>query len=112
MSVLGISLKGNEEQQEASRLIMTNDIPVVIITGAASTGKDFVTMATSLELLSQKRYSKIAYAGVGLPQVPDSRERKASAAQTALLHLRDDVHADSSDLRLHGRRKENAKSSA
>ena len=48
MSVLGISLKGNEEQQEASRLIMINDIPVVIITGAAGTGKDFVTMATFL----------------------------------------------------------------
>ena len=48
MSVLGISLKGNEEQQEASRLIMMNDIPVVIITGAAGTGKDFVTMATFL----------------------------------------------------------------
>lgn len=61
MSVLGISLKGNEEQQEASRLIMTNDIPVVIITGAAGTGKDFVTMATSLELLDQKKYSKIIY---------------------------------------------------
>ena len=55
MSVLGISLKGNEEQQEASRLIMTNDIPVVIITGAAGTGKDFVTMATCLELLDQKK---------------------------------------------------------
>ena len=112
MSVLGISLKGNEEQQEASRLIMMNDIPVVIITGAAGTGKDFVTMATSLELLSQKRYSKIAYAGAGLPQVPDSRERKARDAQTALLHLRDDLHTNSWDLRLHGRRKENAKSSA
>lgn len=61
MSVLGISLKGNEEQQEAARLIMTNDIPVVIITGAAGTGKDFVTMATSLELLGQKKYSKIIY---------------------------------------------------
>lgn len=61
MSVLGISLKGNEEQQEASRLIMTNDIPVVIITGAAGTGKDFVTMATSLELLNQKKYRKIIY---------------------------------------------------
>ncbi len=61
LSVLGISLKGNEEQQEASRLIMTNDIPVVIITGAAGTGKDFVTMATSLELLNQKKYRKIIY---------------------------------------------------
>ena len=61
MSVLGISLKGNEEQQEASRLIMTNDIPVIIITGAAGTGKDFVTMATCLELLDQKKYSKIIY---------------------------------------------------
>lgn len=56
MSVLGISLKGNEEQQEASRLIMMNDIPVVIITGAASTGKDFVTIATCLELLDQILY--------------------------------------------------------
>lgn len=61
MSVLGISLKGNDEQQEASRLIMTNDIPVIIITGAAGTGKDFVTMATALDLLDQKKYRKIIY---------------------------------------------------
>ena len=112
MSVLGISLKGNEEQQEASRLIMTNDITVAIITGAASTGKDFVTMATSLVLLSQKRYSKIAYAGAGLPQVPDSRERKASDAQTALLHLRNDLRIGPPDIRLHRRGKENAQRSA
>lgn len=61
MSVLGIALKNNEEQQEASRLIMANDIPVVIITGAAGTGKDFITMATSIDLLEQKKYHKIIY---------------------------------------------------
>lgn len=61
MAVMGISLKGNEEQQEASRLIQTRDIPVIIITGAAGTGKDFVTIATALELLNTKRYHKIIY---------------------------------------------------
>ena len=61
MSVLGISLKNNPEQQEASRLIQANDVPVVVITGAAGTGKDFVAIATSLDLLGQKKYQKIIY---------------------------------------------------
>lgn len=61
MSVCGISTKGNQEQAELIRLIMDNSKRVVFVTGAAGTGKTFVTLATAIQLLSDKRYSNIYY---------------------------------------------------
>ena len=40
---------------------MDNSKRVVFVTGAAGTGKTFVTLATAIQLLSDKRYSNIYY---------------------------------------------------
>ena len=61
MAYFGISLKNNEEQQEFARLINANDIPIVICTGNAGTGKTFVSLAIALQLKQEKKYANIYY---------------------------------------------------
>lgn len=61
ISVVGISTKGNVEQEELSRLIMDNSHPIVIATGSAGTGKTLISIATALELQQQKKYKKILF---------------------------------------------------
>ena len=61
MSVVGITTKGNAEQTELMRLIMDNQHPIVICEGAAGTGKNFISIATALELQYKKKYEKIYY---------------------------------------------------
>ena len=62
MSIFGISLKDNPEQQELARLIMDTQTPIICCTGDAGTGKTFVTLAAALELKDKHKYSKIIYA--------------------------------------------------
>ena len=61
MAVCGVSMKGNDEQQELFRLIQDNRKRIVFVLGKAGTGKNFITTASAIELLQQKRYSKIYY---------------------------------------------------
>ena len=61
ISVVGISTKGNVEQEELSRLIMDNSHPIVIAVGSAGTGKTLISLATALELQQQKKYKKILF---------------------------------------------------
>lgn len=62
MSLLGISIKGNPEQQELVRLIQQNDIPIIFCIGKAGTGKTFTSLAASLDLKLNKRYGHVIYA--------------------------------------------------
>ena len=62
MSVFGVSVGKNIEQQELVRLIYENDKPIVFVTGNAGTGKTFLTLASALQLQQDKKYSKIIYA--------------------------------------------------
>jgi predicted ribonuclease YlaK len=61
MSVVGINTNGNKEQGELVRLIFENDRPVIFGLGNAGTGKTFITVAASLQLLQDKKYGKIIY---------------------------------------------------
>lgn len=61
ISVLGISTQGNKEQAELIRLIFENNRPIIFCTGNAGTGKTFITLAASLQLVMDKKYSKIVY---------------------------------------------------
>lgn len=82
MGVCGISTKGNEEQAELIRLIYDIQHPIVFCTGKAGTGKNFATIAASLQLIYDKKYSKIMYArnpvqcGEGIGYLPGSVEDK------------------------------------
>ena len=62
MSVCGISTKGNQEQAELIRLICDRQHPIIFCTGKAGTGKNFATLAASLQLINDKKYGKIMYA--------------------------------------------------
>ena len=62
MAVFGVSLGKNQAQIELVRLIQDNDTKIIFATGNAGTGKTFVTLATALQLQSDKKYSKIIYA--------------------------------------------------
>ena len=62
MAIFGISLGKNQAQIELVRLIQDNDTKIIFATGNAGTGKTFVTLATALQLQSDKEYSKIIYA--------------------------------------------------
>ena len=62
MAVFGVSLGQNQAQIELVRLIQDNDTKIIFATGNAGTGKTFVTLATALQLQSDKKYSKIIYA--------------------------------------------------
>ena len=61
MSVMGVSTKGNAEQAELCRLIMDRDHHIIIGVGAAGTGKNFISIATALQLVLDKKYSRIYY---------------------------------------------------
>ena len=62
MASMGISFKGNKEQQELVRLIYENNRPIIFCVGKAGTGKTFATLAAALQLQGEKRYGKIIYA--------------------------------------------------
>lgn len=62
MASMGISFKGNKEQQELVRLIYENNRPIIFCVGKAGTGKTFATLAAALQLQAERRYGKIIYA--------------------------------------------------
>lgn len=90
MSVCGISTKGNEEQSELIRLICDHQHPIVFCTGKAGTGKNFATIAASLQLILDKRYRYIMYArnpvqcGEGIGFLPGTAEEKLDPFMMAL----------------------------
>ena len=61
MSVLGISLRNNDEQQELARLIQEKNKHIIFCEGPAGSGKNFVSTATALEMVLDKKYKKIIY---------------------------------------------------
>lgn len=61
MAILGISLKGNEEQQELARLIQEKNKHIIFCEGPAGSGKNFISIATALDLVFNKKYKKIIY---------------------------------------------------
>lgn len=63
MSVSNIKTDGNPEQKELIRLIMERpgSHDIVICTGQAGTGKNYVSIASALQLIADKKYSKIYY---------------------------------------------------
>lgn len=61
MSVFGISFKNNKEQQELIRLINENSKRIIIVEGAAGTGKSFAAIAAALDLQHSKKYKNIIY---------------------------------------------------
>ena len=61
MGVCGITTRGNQEQAELIRLIMDNQHTIIFVTGNAGTGKSYVTIAASLQLILDKKYGKIYY---------------------------------------------------
>lgn len=67
MSVLGISLKDNKEQQELFRLMQTKDIPIILCTGNAGTGKTFTALLSALQMQEDKRYKHIVYGRNPMP---------------------------------------------
>ena len=61
MSLLGVSIKNNKEQQELFRLMQCNDKPIVLCTGNAGTGKTFAALLSALQLKEDKKYKNIVY---------------------------------------------------
>jgi len=49
----------NREQVFALDALMNDDLPVVVLTGSAGTGKTILTLAAALQKIEQKKYSKI-----------------------------------------------------
>jgi Predicted ATPase related to phosphate starvation-inducible protein PhoH len=60
MSVMGVT-GVNEEQKELERVILDNSHKIIIATGRAGTGKDFISIASALQLKSDKKYQNIFY---------------------------------------------------
>ena len=59
MALCGISTKGNPEQQELARLILDNSTKIIFCFGNAGTGKTFVSLAASIQMVSiDKKYGK------------------------------------------------------
>lgn len=59
LALCGISTKGNPEQQELARLILDNNTKIIFCFGNAGTGKTFVSLAASIQMLSiDKKYGK------------------------------------------------------
>ena len=59
LALCGISTKGNPEQQELARLILDNKTKIIFCFGNAGTGKTFVSLAASIQMLSiDKKYGK------------------------------------------------------
>ena len=61
MAVLGISVKDNPEQQELVRLIEEKHKHIIFCEGPAGSGKNFISIATALEMVRDKKYKKIIY---------------------------------------------------
>ena len=61
MSVFGVSLKNNEEQQEFVRLINEKNKRIIIGEGSAGTGKTFAAILAALDLQKDKQYKYIIY---------------------------------------------------
>ena len=64
MAVVGIKTDGNPEQKELIRLIMEkegNGHGIIICTGNAGTGKNYVSLAAALQCLIEKKYQTIYY---------------------------------------------------
>ena len=61
MSIYGVSLKDNKEQQELARLIEENNKAIILCTGDAGTGKTMISIATALELQKSKKFKNIIY---------------------------------------------------
>ena len=61
LSLLGVSIKNNKEQQELFRLMQCNDQPIVLCTGNAGTGKTFTALLSALQLQEDKKYKNIVY---------------------------------------------------
>lgn len=59
--VVGVTAKGNPEQVELIRIILNNSHKIVFVTGNAGTGKTFISLATSLQLLLDRKYGKIYF---------------------------------------------------
>lgn len=49
----------NREQVFALDALIRDDIPVVVLTGSAGTGKTILTLAMAIEKVQQKKYSKV-----------------------------------------------------
>lgn len=61
---IGINTNGNPEQKELTRLIMEKEGSghgIVICTGDAGTGKNYVSIAAALQLINEKKYQHIYY---------------------------------------------------
>lgn len=59
LALCGISTKGNPEQQELARLILDNKTKIIFCFGNAGTGKTFISLAASIQMLSiDKKYGK------------------------------------------------------
>lgn len=54
----GVQAK-NREQVFALDALLNDNIPVVVLTGSAGTGKTYLTLAAALERMNQKRYKKV-----------------------------------------------------
>lgn len=61
MSILGISIKNNPEQQELVRLINEKHKHIIFCEGPAGSGKNFATIAAALQLVKDKKYKNIIY---------------------------------------------------
>lgn len=61
MSYCGVSFKNNNEQQELARLINENNKRIIIVEGAAGTGKTMAAVATALQLQLDRKYNNIIY---------------------------------------------------
>jgi len=61
LSILGISIKNNPEQQELVRLINEKNKHIIFCEGPAGSGKNFATIAAALQLVREKKYKHIIY---------------------------------------------------
>jgi phosphate starvation-inducible PhoH-like protein len=60
MSVMGVT-GVNDEQKELERAILDKEHRIVIATGRAGTGKDFISIATALQMKEDKQIQQIFY---------------------------------------------------
>ena len=103
MSSMGISFKNNKEQQELVRLIYEKGHPIIFCTGKAGTGKTFATLAAALQLVGEKRYSKIIYArnpvsvGEDMGYLPGTADEKYSPFMGPLMDNLEAIHRISPD---------------
>jgi phosphate starvation-inducible PhoH-like protein len=60
MSVMGVT-GVNEEQKELERAILDREHRIIIAVGKAGTGKDFISIATALQMKEDKQIQQIFY---------------------------------------------------